>query len=224
MAVKSFLRSSAFAALAASISFLAVPASALAAPEDGPSDRPSWSRGGGHQRGNDGEQGERRGRGERRADPQVQAPPAATVRAESVPREDRGNWSRGERAPGWEGRAPSAPPPVAQSDDRRGQWQGRGGERHDRGGNWQGRGGEWRGNPAPQQPRETRRIEPQQRDSWRGDNNLRERNGSYVDPNRSRSGHSDWRSTYRGHDGWRSGQDYRRWNRDWRQDNRYNWS
>ncbi len=239
MAVHKILRSSALTALAGSLSFLAVPSIANARPDGERGDNPTSQRGGGHQRGDSGQQGgEGRGWGERRAAAQVEAAPAAPApRAEMAPRGERGNdggRGGGNNGGGWQGRtAPNpqaAPPPVAQArgDERgrgRGEWQGRGSETQGRGGSWSG------GNTAPAAPRQTWRNEPNptqhretSRGSWSGNNDGRDRNRSYVDPNRNRDDRASWRGDHRGNDGGRYTQDYRRWNRDWRHDNRYNWS
>ncbi len=118
--------------------------------------------------------------------------------------------------PGWQGGQRSIPIPQAEAPRQQ----------------WSNRGGNW--------SRDNDRREERNRSGW-GDNG-RGRNDSYVDPNRNRA-YSDpyrnrsyteaWRGNRNGwndNDRWRGdnsrwgySHDNRRWNNDWRRDNRYDW-
>lgn len=241
MAVSTFIKTSGMAALAASMALAALPSAASAQERGGrrgdnaeaapqssaPEGRRAW--GGGEGRSNGGSagwQGRQQGQAQAQARAQVQAPPQVQVAPQVQARvqeqrrpswegrngagsswgaraggNSNGDWSGGARG-SWQQRTEATPPPVSQQPTRN--WNG--GDRRE-GSGWSGQRDrrEWSGRsvqtPAP---------------SWQG-------NPRNWTSNDRRS--NDWRRDDDRHDNtrWTNNRN-ERWDRDWRQDNRYNWS
>jgi hypothetical protein len=153
-------------------------------------------------------------------------------RAEPAPAQDRGRWQRdggdGDRG-GWRGQrsdrmnAAPAPAPVQapQANRERRDWDGRGQWRQNDGQaqrQWQER--QWQGRDPRRDNVDSNRA--QNRD-WRrdrqDDNRWQDRNRGYgvVTPDR-------WQNNDRSRWERNRWSDQRRWDRDWRRDNRFNWS
>ncbi|MEP7222841.1 MAG: RcnB family protein [Novosphingobium sp.] len=227
MAKWSFMKSGGKAAIAAGIAFIALPSMAMADQQDGN----RWNRGGGEAR--DGSEarggGERRGSGEGRGNwqqrqqvqqaqqapvqqaqvqqAQVQQAQPQQAQQQAAQQQQRGNWQQrqqqntNQQVRGYQG-----------GENRTVPWVGRSEQRNDtRSGNndgWRGRNDQ-RADPNIEQRRvEQRRGDDRRSDGWRNDG----RNNQWQDNNRRSGG---WSGNNNNH---------REWNRDWRRDNRYNWS
>jgi hypothetical protein len=208
MANRSFLKSGSKAAIAAGIALIALPSIAMADPEDnGRGNRGRGTEMRGENRGG----GEGRGSWQQRQQPaaaqqaQVQAAPQAQVHAapqarvrETPTQQVRGYTGGENRTAPWVARTQQAPDRTR--DDRTGSndsWRGR-----------QGGGDErWRTEQRSEQranQRTEQRSEQRRTDGWRGDQSRTDQR----------------RDNYR----WSGGDNNRRWDRDWRRDNRYNWN
>ena len=202
MAVGKFMKSGGFAALAAGLAVLALPASAQAQ-ERG---QGRWNRGGGEAtvqndngggnwRGNRGGHDRRGGRSEQPAP--APAPQAQDqVQVQAPPQR---NWSRGdsEGTNRWRNNntVQVQPAPTQQAQRERRDWSGNG--------QWQGQS-RWQGRDRTDR-NDARRRDDNNDNRWRADNGNTWR------------GNNDYR--------WRGDrQNYaRNWNRDWRRDDRYDW-
>ncbi len=232
MRVGTFLKSSGFAAIAAAITFAAIPVSA-SAQERGGRDRGSWSQGGGQsgqqaQRGgNSGRQGQSWGGGDRQRPQQQQirqqAPQRPVERASQAP--------GGNQQPAWRGgqrdNRPAVTQPTQRGNDQRGRDEAR------------GNAGQWRDQPGRTVTRETPRRDDQRGVAvWRGGNDRQ--NDRRPDDRRSddrrwdnnRNDGNRWNdnrgwNNNRGNDrpGYRDNRDNnRQWDRRWRDNRQYNWS
>lgn len=218
MAVKGIIRTVGLAALAAGIATAALPAAAIAAPDD---EGRGWNRGteeraARHERqpdngGNGGGWGARNSAPAAAQSPQqVPAQPARGWNGNATSSTSAGSWNGGDRGTGWRGRNQQQTPPAqvrtqpapVQSAPAQSTTSWRGGD-NDR-----------------NRDATVRRSEPQRNDQWRGRDNDR---GNW-------SGRDNWRGNdnarrnddWRRNDNWRQA-DHRDWNRDWRRDNRYDW-
>lgn len=207
MRLKSFMKSSGIAALAAGLAALSVPSAAMAAPGD--NDRSGWQgrsegRGGGEGRGGNANRGD-----EARQERQQPAPQAQQQQA--PPRNWGGDRNGNDPGRGWGSQRPAE------------------GQRYGRDGGTVNRPEPANRNRAPEvqvqrdrpmwrapdrnveQGRTNTREAPRQQ-GWDG----RRWQGQNWDNNRNRD--RDWRNGQRWDNDRRDN-----WNRDWRRDNRYNW-
>jgi hypothetical protein len=248
MAVRNFLKSSGIAALAAGLALAALPSAASARPDsEGGEGHGRFGRGNAQTEQQSAPQqsarqsggGEWRGRGD--GGQRAQAAPPAVV--QQAPRSERSWQGRGEGGGGWQGRrsgevAQSAPvirnsPPQQRSEAPRGEWQGRNRSYVDPGRVDTGRNTvrDTRGDTVRDSGRDVRRDTGR---NWRdGDNNRTQetrRSDSYRgDRDGNRWQNNNRNDSYRSNNNYRDGSrqsygdNHRRWNNDWRRDNRYNW-
>lgn len=162
---------------------------------------------GGHERSQNGneERAARTEQHQQHQQQQVQQPQQQPAQAQAVER--RGNWrSSGETRGNWQGNADRA---------NRGNWQG------NNGGNWRGndRGNNqsiypqaWQGNPNDPQLQHYRELE--RRNQQRYGNDGRNDRGNWRGDRNGRNDRGDWRGDRNGRTNW---------NREWRNDRRYDW-
>jgi hypothetical protein len=151
--------------------------------------------------------------------PQQQVQQAPQVQVVERQRGDNGNRGNGQgRNDGgnrgnWQGRGDAGAGNAQSGAENRGNWRGRGGNQGGNQGSIYPQA--WQGNPNDPRLRHYQELERRNQQGYDRRDNRNDRGDSRANDRRdNRNDRSDWRGNDRGS---------RNWNRDWRNDNRYDW-